>query len=39
MVMGAYKSFTQNKADIECYYKNFRAICEVTLNTSKLQWV
>lgn len=29
----------KDKADIECYYKNFRAICEVTLNTSKLQWV
>ncbi|MDI6833061.1 MAG: AlwI family type II restriction endonuclease, partial [Bacteroidales bacterium] len=29
----------KNKPDIECYYKNFRAICEVTLNTSKLQWV
>ncbi len=28
-----------NKADIECYYPTFKAICEVTLNTSKLQWV
>ena len=24
---------------IECYYQTFKAICEVTLNTSKLQWV
>lgn len=29
----------KNKPDIECYYENFKAICEVTLNTSKLQWV
>jgi len=28
-----------NKPDIECYYQTFKAICEVTLNTSKLQWV
>jgi hypothetical protein len=28
-----------NKPDIECYYLTFKAICEVTLNTSKLQWV
>jgi hypothetical protein len=28
-----------NKPDIECYYSNFKAICEVTLNTSNLQWV
>ena len=28
-----------NKSDIECYYETFKAICEVTLNTSKLQWV
>jgi len=28
-----------NKPDIECYYKTFKAICEVTLNTSNLQWV
>jgi hypothetical protein len=28
-----------NKPDIECYYSTFKAICEVTLNTSKLQWV
>jgi hypothetical protein len=27
------------KADIECYYDKFNAVCEVTLNTSKLQWV
>ena len=30
---------TGNKPDIECYYKSFKAICEVTLNVSKLQWV
>jgi len=29
----------RNKPDIECYYETFKAICEVTLNTSKLQWV
>jgi len=28
-----------NKADVECYYQTFKAICEITLNTSKLQWV
>ena len=28
-----------NKPDIECYYQTFKAICEVTLNTTKLQWV
>jgi len=28
-----------NKPDIECYYPKFKAICEVTLNTTKLQWV
>ena len=28
-----------NKPDIECRYLSFKAICEVTLNTSKLQWV
>jgi hypothetical protein len=28
-----------NKPDIECYYLKFKAICEVTLNTSKLQWI
>jgi hypothetical protein len=28
-----------NKPDIECYYPTFKAICEVTLNTSRLQWV
>ena len=28
-----------NKPDIECYYSSFKAICEVTLNTSNLQWV
>ncbi len=28
-----------NKPDIECHYPLFKAICEVTLNTSKLQWV
>jgi hypothetical protein len=25
-------------ADIECYYKNFNAICEVTMLTSRDQW-
>jgi hypothetical protein len=29
----------ETKPDIECYYSTFKAICEVTLNTSKLQWV
>jgi hypothetical protein len=28
-----------NRPDIECYYEKFRAICEVTLNTSKSQWI
>lgn len=28
-----------NKPDIECFYETFNAICEVTLNTTKLQWV
>ena len=28
-----------NKTDIECFYKSFDSICEVTLNCSKLQWV
>jgi len=28
-----------NKPDIECYYETFKAICEVTLNTSNLQWI
>ncbi len=28
-----------NKPDIECYYKTFKAICEVTLNTSRSQWI
>lgn len=28
-----------NRPDVECYYQTFKAICEVTLNTSKLQWV
>lgn len=28
-----------NKADIECYYKSFNAICEVTLDSSNMQWV
>ncbi|HRR96312.1 MAG TPA: AlwI family type II restriction endonuclease, partial [Candidatus Ratteibacteria bacterium] len=28
-----------NKPDIECYYQRFKAICEVTLNVSRLQWV
>ena len=28
-----------NKPDIECYYETFKAICEVTLNTSNFQWI
>ncbi|MBI3616560.1 MAG: AlwI family type II restriction endonuclease [Candidatus Omnitrophica bacterium] len=28
-----------NRADVECFYKSFSATCEVTLNTTKLQWV
>jgi len=28
-----------NKPDIECRYMTFKAICEVTLNTTKIQWV
>lgn len=28
-----------NKSDIECFYQNFKAIYEVTLNTTSLQWV
>ena len=28
-----------NRSDIECYYQSFKAICEVTLNSSSLQWV
>jgi len=28
-----------NKPDIESYYETFKAICEVTLNTTKLQWI
>lgn len=28
-----------NKADIECFYKSYQAVCEVTLNCSKMQWV
>jgi len=28
-----------NKPDIECYYEGFDAICEVTLNTRRTQWV
>jgi len=27
------------QADIECFYKTFNAICEVTLDTSNFQWV
>lgn len=27
------------KPDIECFYKEFYSICEVTLNTSKSQWI
>lgn len=28
-----------NKADIECFYKRFKAICEATLNTTNTQWM
>jgi len=28
-----------NKPDVECHYLRFKSICEVTLNTTKLQWV
>ena len=28
-----------SQADIECYYKSYNAICEVTLDTSNFQWV
>lgn len=28
-----------SQADIECYYKTYNAICEVTLDTSNFQWV
>ncbi len=28
-----------NRPDIECFYKSYNAICEVTLNTSNMQWV
>ncbi len=28
-----------NQPDIECYYKSYNAICEVTLDTSNFQWV
>jgi len=27
-----------NKPDIECYYQNFNAICEVTMLTNRQQW-
>ena len=27
-----------NKPDIECYYQNYNAICEVTLLTDRTQW-
>ena len=27
-----------NKPDIECFYKNFNAICEVTMLTNRQQW-
>ena len=30
---------TGNKADVECYYQNYKAILEVTLMGSKMQWV
>ena len=28
-----------NKADIECYYNSFNAICEVTMDGSNKQWI
>lgn len=28
-----------SQADIECFYKSYNAICEVTLDTSNFQWV
>ena len=28
-----------SQADIECYYKSYNAICEVTLDTSNFQWI
>ncbi len=28
-----------NKADIECYYNSFNAICEVTLDRTNKQWI
>jgi hypothetical protein len=28
-----------NKADIECFYKSFNNICEVTLSQSNTQWI
>jgi len=28
-----------NRPDIECFYQAFKSICEVTLNTTSLQWV
>ncbi len=28
-----------NQADIECYYKSYNIVCEVTLDTSNFQWV
>jgi len=28
-----------NKPDIECYYKSYNTICEVTLDTSNFQWI
>ncbi len=27
------------KPDIECFYKNYNAICEVTLDTTNFQWI
>lgn len=28
-----------NKPDIECFYKSYNIICEVTLDTSNFQWI
>lgn len=28
-----------NKPDIECFYKSYNTICEVTLDTSNFQWI
>ena len=28
-----------NKADLECFYQSFQNICEVTLDSSRTQWI